>query len=116
MASTHNPLISAEELNDRRADRLRRDAVTKAVSLVLKRLEKPSGIAMDAAGNLYFTELPTPGKSAAQGGRNRIWKYDPRTHRGRGCVLDPGAGRLATTRPGRGGWLCGERELRDHGK
>ena len=58
---------------------LRRDAKTTAVSLVLDKLDSPSGIAMDGAGNLYFTEVPTPGKFANQGGRNAVWKYDPKT-------------------------------------
>jgi hypothetical protein len=34
------------------------------------------GIALDAAGNLYFSEVPTPGRTASQGGRNRVVKYD----------------------------------------
>lgn len=43
---------------------LTRNAKTSKVSLVLDNLDKPVGIAMDAAGNLYFTEVPTPGKFA----------------------------------------------------
>lgn len=56
---------------------LRRDATTLAVAPVLTKLEKPSGIAIDGAGSLYFTEVPTPGISGANGGRNKVWRYDP---------------------------------------
>ncbi len=59
---------------------LRRDARTGKKSLVLNQLEKPTGIAMDALGALYFTEVPTPGVFGRNGGRNRVWRYNPMTH------------------------------------
>ena len=35
------------------------------------------GIAIDREGrDLYFTEVPTPGIAGAQGGLNKVWKYD----------------------------------------
>lgn len=43
------------------------------ISLVLKDLKKPTGIAIDARGDsLYFTEVPTPGVGGSQGGENRV--------------------------------------------
>ncbi len=57
---------------------LRRDPMGNIAPL-LRGLEKPSGIAIDAMGRLYFSEVPTPGMSGANGGRNRVWEYDPAT-------------------------------------
>jgi hypothetical protein len=38
-------------------------------------LDQPVGIAIDHKGeNLYFTEVPTPGVSGANGGRNKVWR------------------------------------------
>jgi hypothetical protein len=56
---------------------LRRDGATGAVAPVLRGLERPSGIAADGLGNLYFTEIPTPGVPGSAGGRNRVWKFEP---------------------------------------
>ncbi len=56
---------------------LRRDAKTKKIEKVLDRLDKPVGIAMDAMGDLYFTEVPTPGVFGSKGGRNKVWRYSP---------------------------------------
>jgi DNA-binding beta-propeller fold protein YncE len=43
------------------------------VSLLLKDLASPTGIALDQhRGSLYFTEVPTPGVPGSQGGRNRV--------------------------------------------
>jgi streptogramin lyase len=56
-----------------------RDARTSVVAPLLTGLDKPSGIAVDAHGAIYFSEVPTPGMSAAQGGRNRVSRYVPAT-------------------------------------
>lgn len=49
------------------------------VSLLLKDLASPTGIALDHQGRqLYFTEVPTPGKPGSQGGENNVWVYDLR--------------------------------------
>jgi sugar lactone lactonase YvrE len=46
---------------------------------LLTGLNKPTGIAIDNGGkNLYFTEVPTPGVAGANGGMNRVIKYDLR--------------------------------------
>ena len=57
---------------------LKRDRQGK-VTKILSGLEKPSGLAMDASGKLYFSETPTPGKPGSKGGRNKVWEYDPRS-------------------------------------
>ncbi len=48
-----------------------------AIALLLSDLDQPNGIALDEQrGILYWTELPTPGVSGAQGGSNRVMGYD----------------------------------------
>lgn len=58
---------------------LRRDAATGRIAPLLRGLEHPSGIAVDAHGDVYFSEVPTPGTSAANGGRNRVSHFSPAT-------------------------------------
>ena len=77
-------------------------------SLVLNQLSKPTGIAMDAEGkNLYFTEVPTPGVSGANGGSNKVWQYNLKTqtktliHSG-----DPEPTDIAVARNGNIYWTC----------
>lgn len=41
-------------------------------SVFLSGLQKPSGIAMDRCGNIYFTQVPTPGVNGMNGGLNNI--------------------------------------------
>lgn len=40
--------------------------------VVARDLDKPTGLATDYRGNLYFTEVPTPGVSGANGGKNKV--------------------------------------------
>lgn len=47
--------------------------------VILRDLERPTGIALDHVGNLYFTEVPTPGLSGANGGKNAVYKYNLKT-------------------------------------
>lgn len=50
------------------------------VSLLLRGLQKPTGIALDNQGrNLYFTEVPTPGVPGGMGGTNRVSQFDLET-------------------------------------
>jgi DNA-binding beta-propeller fold protein YncE len=50
------------------------------VSLLLKDLHKPVGIALDHQGkNLYWTEVPTPGVPGSMGGRNTVNELDLKT-------------------------------------
>jgi DNA-binding beta-propeller fold protein YncE len=55
---------------------LTRDGATGEVDLLLEGLAAPTGIALDALGNLYFTEVPTPGVAGPDGGMNNVWKYN----------------------------------------
>ena len=77
-------------------------------TLLLNQLQKPTGIAMDAEGkNLYFTEVPTPGVSGANGGLNKVWQYNLKTgtkkliHSG-----DPEPTDVAVARNGNVYWTC----------
>ena len=50
------------------------------VSLLLKDLSKPTGIALDQRRHiLYFTEVPTPGVNGANGGANKVSAFDLET-------------------------------------
>jgi hypothetical protein len=49
------------------------------VSVVESGLDKPMGLDIDLFGRLYWTEVPTPGVSGANGGRNRVVRYSPST-------------------------------------
>ncbi|MFN0130043.1 MAG: hypothetical protein ACKV19_25540, partial [Verrucomicrobiales bacterium] len=56
---------------------LERSGEDGTVSLLLGGLDQPTGIALSRNGrNLYFTEVPTPGVSGANGGRNKVWELD----------------------------------------
>lgn len=41
-------------------------------AVLLSALHKPTGIAADRHGNIYFTEVPTPGVPGTLGGTNRV--------------------------------------------
>lgn len=56
---------------------LTRSAKTGMIKVLLSGLAKPTGIAIDHKGrNLYFTEVPTPGVSGANGGKNKVSRYN----------------------------------------
>lgn len=59
---------------------LRKDGATGAISMLLKGLQRPTGIAADAQGAIYFTEVPTPGVPGSMGGGNKVSRFDPLTH------------------------------------
>ncbi len=47
---------------------------------LLTGLIKPVGIALNRSGRLlYWTEVPTPGVSGANGGTNKVWQYNLKT-------------------------------------
>jgi sugar lactone lactonase YvrE len=79
-----------------------------AATVLLGQLQKPTGIALDADGkNLYFTEVPTPGVSGANGGLNKVWQYNFKTgtktliHSG-----DPEPTDVSVARNGNIYWTC----------
>jgi hypothetical protein len=59
-----------------------------SAEVIARDLDKPIGIATDYLGNLYFTEVPTPGVNGANGGRNKVSKLDLST--GAITVIDEG--------------------------
>jgi streptogramin lyase len=75
---------------------------------LLTGLDKPVGIALDDNREmLFWTEVPTPGVSGANGGRNKIWSYDLKrkiktlVHSG-----DPEPTDIAVASNGRLYWTC----------
>lgn len=78
------------------------------VSLVLKDLKAPTGIALDHRGEkLYFTEVPTPGVAGGAGGMNRVSVYDL-DEGGLSAVNigDPEPTDITVARNGRVYWTC----------
>ena len=77
-------------------------------SVLLDGLQSPTGIALDRkGGELYFTEVPTPGVAGKDGGRNRVSVLDLR--RGRVRVInagDPEPTDIAVAPNGRVYWTC----------
>jgi hypothetical protein len=49
-------------------------APNTATAVLLDGLQRPTGIAADRHGNVYFTEVPTPGVPGSMGGSNRVLK------------------------------------------
>lgn len=85
-----------------------RSAKDGMVRELLTGLSKPTGITVDHKGrNLYFTEVPTPGVSGANGGTNKVSKYNLRNgqislvHMG-----DPQPNAVAVAYDGTVYWTC----------
>ena len=87
---------------------LKRSAQDGTVSEFITGLSKPTGITIDRKGrNLYFTEVPTPGVSGANGGSNKVSKYDLRT--GETSLIhfgDPQPNAVAVASDGTVYWTC----------
>ena len=87
---------------------LERSAEDGVVRVLLRNLDKPTGIALDRKGrNLYFTEVPTPGVSGRNGGRNKVWELDLKT--GVRTVVnagDPEPTDIAVAKNGNLYWTC----------
>lgn len=77
-------------------------------SVLLSNLDSPMGIAIDHRGkDLYFTEVPTPGVSGANGGRNKVRRYSLES----GAMVsvnegDPEPTDVAVARNGNVYWTC----------
>lgn len=78
------------------------------VSLLLSNLDHPVGIALDHRGkNLFWTEVPTPGMSGNQGGRNSVQALDlVSMQRSTVDVGDPEPTDITVTRNGNLYWTC----------
>ena len=78
-----------------------------SVDLIAKGLSKPTGINVDVYGNLYYTEVPTPGISGTKGGTNRVSRLDS-SHKKTTLVSsgDPYPVNLATDLYGNVYWTC----------
>jgi sugar lactone lactonase YvrE len=87
---------------------LKRSAQDGTVSEFITGLNKPTGITIDRKGRtLYFTEVPTPGVSGANGGSNKVSKYDLRT--GKTSLIhlgDPQPNAIAVADDGTVYWTC----------
>jgi hypothetical protein len=78
------------------------------VSLLLRDLHAPTGIALDARGEkLYFTEVPTPGVGGSAGGMNKVSVYDLDEGELSPVNLgDPEPTDITVARNGRVYWTC----------
>ncbi len=87
---------------------LERSAEDGVVRVLLNQLDKPVGIAIDRKGrNLYFTEVPTPGVSGRNGGRNKVWELDLKTGvRTLVNAGDPEPTDIAVAKNGNLYWTC----------
>ena len=87
---------------------LEQSAADGMTRVLLNQLDKPTGIAIDRKGrNLYFTEVPTPGVSGRNGGRNKVWELDLNT--GVRTVVnagDPEPTDIAVAKNGNLYWTC----------
>ena len=75
------------------------------VAPFLRGLSKPSGISLDREGNVYFTQVPTPGVNGPSGGSNTVSVSD-----GVGIVVltrgEPEPTDIAVSRNGTAYWTC----------
>ncbi len=78
------------------------------ISPLLTGLNKPVGIALDEPRKLLFwTEVPTPGISGANGGQNKVWSYDlKRKVKTLVNSGDPEPTDITVARNGRVYWTC----------
>lgn len=77
-------------------------------SVLIKDLNKPVGIALNKKGDrLYWTEVPTPGVSGANGGQNRVWELNLRTKKKTLVNFgDPEPTDITVSRDGSLYWTC----------
>ena len=87
---------------------LEQSAADGMTRVLADHLDKPVGIAIDHQGrHLYFTEVPTPGVSGRNGGRNKVWELDLATgHRTLVHAGDPEPTDITVARNGNLYWTC----------
>jgi len=75
--------------------------------VVAKNLKRPTGVAVDLRGQVYFTELPTPGVGGGDGGKNTVNVLNPKNGRIRNLTTgEPEPTNLATNFLGDVYWTC----------
>jgi hypothetical protein len=75
--------------------------------VVAKNLKRPTGIAVTLSGQVYFTELPTPGVGGGDGGKNTVNVLSPRNGKIRNLTTgEPEPTNLATSFFGDVYWTC----------
>lgn len=86
---------------------LERD-VRGEVGVLVSGLNQPVGIALNRLGDrLYWTEVPTPGVSGANGGENKVWELNLRTMKKTLVDAgDPEPTDITVDRDGRLYWTC----------
>ncbi len=83
------------------------DETTYEAAVIVAGLERPTGIAVNRQGDIFFTELPTPGVPGSMGGSNTVSMVDHRT----GAVStitfgEPEPTHIDITRQGVLYWTC----------
>ncbi|MHC4909523.1 MAG: Vgb family protein [Planctomycetota bacterium] len=76
-----------------------------SIAPLLTGLDQPTGLAADRDGNVYFTQLPTPGVPGSEGGMNTVNVWDGETN----SVLsmgEPEPADIAVDRHGTLYWTC----------
>ena len=84
---------------------LERSVIRGETSLFLGGLEQPSGIAVGRQGNVYFTQLPTPGVGGGAGGMNTVNVTDGETIETL-TLGEPEPTDIAVSRNGTAYWTC----------
>jgi len=75
--------------------------------VVAKDLKRPTGVAVNLRGQVYFTELPTPGVGGGAGGKNTVNVLNPNNGRIRNLTTgEPEPSNLATNFFGDVYWTC----------
>ena len=78
-----------------------------SMRVVARGLHRPMGLVVRENRTLFFTEVPTPGVSGRNGGRNKVWELDLKT--GVKKLVDEGdpePNDVAVARNGTLYWTC----------
>ncbi len=77
------------------------------LSVIAQGLETPTGIAVDGYGNVYFSQVPTPGVAGPMGGMNTVSVLDAETSKIEHLTMgEPEPTNLAVSRNGTLFWTC----------